>query len=215
MVAVAARVNLRGYGRNMPCAANFWLPASRLDAAVGATVVHMDLTELDDRALAVLHEPGYDGVGRVVDAQGRRRRHRGCRRMHRDREREVDHRRGIIATTRVDAVEAVRQPEDGRGLQLADVVRRPPGVRVAAAAGPDSGAQRTSLMTAVIATSESSGGPGSPTLHAEPHESDRLCRRPVGVGRPDRQGVGRRAGGAHDGNASGGPWVRFGAVHGS
>jgi hypothetical protein len=68
-------------------------------------------------------------------------------------------------------------------------------------------------MLAVIFTSESSGAPGVPTRTARRMEPTAFAAAPFASGEPTVMAVDDWTGGLHDGNASGGPCVRFGAAH--
>ena len=62
-------------------------------------------------------------------------------------------------------------------------------------------------------TSESSGGPGTPTLTPSLMKPTEFAPAPFASGEPMVSDVDDWTGGLHDGNASGGPCVRFGAAH--
>src|SRR5687768_16091213 len=64
-----------------------------------------------------------------------------------------------------------------------------------------------------ISTSESSGGPGVPTLTSSFANPTEFAPAPLASGVPTVTDPEAWTGGLHDGNASGGPCVRFGAVH--
>src|SRR5262245_7169590 len=64
----------------------------------------------------------------------------------------------------------------------------------------------------LIATSESSGGPGAPTITSSLMKPTEFAAAPLASGVPTVMFVDGCTGGLHDGNASGGPCVRFGAV---
>ena len=69
-------------------------------------------------------------------------------------------------------------------------------------------------MLAVMFTLESSGGPGDTNDNAELDETDSSSPpAPFASGEPMVSDVDDWTGGLHDGNASGGPCVRFGAAH--
>jgi hypothetical protein len=62
-------------------------------------------------------------------------------------------------------------------------------------------------------TSESSGGPGTPTSTEMRIDPTEFAAAPFAVGSPTVSDVDDWTGGLHDGNAKGGPCVRFAAVH--
>jgi hypothetical protein len=68
-------------------------------------------------------------------------------------------------------------------------------------------------MFAVIFTSESSGAPGTPTRTAMRSDPTEFAGAPFASGDPTVMEFDDWTGGLHDGNASGGPCVRFGAAH--
>src|SRR5687767_9727989 len=70
-----------------------------------------------------------------------------------------------------------------------------------------------SVPVDVITTSESSGGPGRPTTTRSFTFASAFAAAPLASGEPTVIALDAWTGGLHDGNASGGPWVRFGAVH--
>src|SRR5687767_14027890 len=68
-------------------------------------------------------------------------------------------------------------------------------------------------MFAVISTSESSGAPTAPTSTSSFTKPVMFAAAPLASGVPTVTEPDDWTGGLHDGNASGGPCVRFGVVH--
>src|SRR3954454_18134500 len=68
-------------------------------------------------------------------------------------------------------------------------------------------------MLAVMFTSESSGGPGTPAITSSFTKPTEFAGAPLASGEPTVTAVEDWTGGLHDGNAKGGPCVRFGAAH--
>src|SRR4051794_35579725 len=67
-------------------------------------------------------------------------------------------------------------------------------------------------MLAVMFTSESSGGPGTPAITSSFTKPTEFAGAPLASGEPTVMLVDDWTGGLHDGNARGGPCVRFGAA---
>jgi hypothetical protein len=73
--------------------------------------------------------------------------------------------------------------------------------------------QRTSVTFRVRKTLESLGGPGAPTCTSNLMNPTEFAAAPFASGVPTVKKLEGETGGLQEGNASGGPWVRFGAVH--
>src|SRR3954468_12219515 len=73
--------------------------------------------------------------------------------------------------------------------------------------------QRTSVMFTAVKMSASSGGPGEPATASKRTRPIQFALAPLTSGVPRVVNCVVGTGGAHDGNASGAPCVRFGAVH--
>ena len=145
--------------------------------AVGATVEDLELADLDDRPLAVLDRaPGTTALAVVLAC--RCRRPRSIRRAgagRADGERDVEHGRRVGTAARSRVV-VVGDADQGVALQLTGVVGTVR--RVGGAAGRVPALQRMSVALAVISTSESSGGPGTPTLTASLMRADEFAAAP-------------------------------------
>src|SRR4051794_19985180 len=68
-------------------------------------------------------------------------------------------------------------------------------------------------MLAVMFTSESSGGPGTPATTSSFTKPTEFAGAPLASGEPTVIAVDDWTGGLHDGNAKSGPCVRVGAAH--
>ena len=105
----------------MPCTANFGLPsavAARPSGPPSFTWIWPSCT--------IARSPSRTAPGTIAFAVVRDRARpadvvRGAGALHRDREREVDHRRRVRATARVDAVEPVRHAQVRRAPRSSPV----------------------------------------------------------------------------------------------